>query len=88
MTYKIVAYAGTFRIKDDLKANGFIYDSSDGGTWIKHHATEHQINFYRHKQYGEWRGIVFTITEEKSEPIDYNPDKFVEQEIEDIEMPF
>lgn len=79
MTYKITAYAGTFRIKDDLKARGFVWQSEDGGAWIKHHATELQLIQYRALERGAWSGIVFTVSQEETQPIDYDPNKHIEQ---------
>ena len=79
MTYAIKAYSGTFRIKDDLKARGFVWDSIDGGAWVKHHATEQKLWSYKTLQSGAWSGIVFTVSQEETQPIDYDPNKHIEQ---------
>jgi len=79
MTCKIVAYAGTYRIKDDLRARGFVYDPADGGAWVKYHANESQVWAYKTLQRGAWSGIVFTATEEKVDPIAYDPNQHIEQ---------
>jgi hypothetical protein len=65
-TYMVKCYAGTYPYRSDLKMRGFVWEPEDGGAWVKRGVTPEIMEVYERKQYGEWVGMVWVKTEEKT----------------------